>query len=112
MNTQKEVYSTIKTKSGSTIQLKKCTRPTVQTKEIYTALNLKHKPYNIKKIRCTINAHFCFVMSLILEYYVIETASWVTQKSVVGYYRLPMDHIPTVLMWNVPIRVMTRSNLL
>ena len=49
MNTQKEVYSTIKTKSGSTIQLKKCTRPTVQTKEIYTALSLKHKPYNIKK---------------------------------------------------------------
>ena len=39
----------IKTKSGSTIQLKKCTRPTVQTKEIYTALSLKHKPYNIKK---------------------------------------------------------------
>ena len=49
MNTQKEVYSTIKTKSGSTIQLKKCTRPTAQTKEIYTALSLKHKPYNIKK---------------------------------------------------------------
>jgi hypothetical protein len=49
MNTQKEVTSTFKTNQGETIMIKKCSTPSVRTKEIYDALNYKHNPYFMKK---------------------------------------------------------------
>lgn len=49
MNTQKEVTSTIKCKSGKVIMIKKCSTPTVEAKQIYDALDYKKLPYFMKK---------------------------------------------------------------
>ena len=49
MNTQKEVTTTMKTKSGKTIMIKKCSVPTVEAKQIYDALGYKYTPYFLKK---------------------------------------------------------------
>lgn len=49
MNTQKEVTSTMKSKKGKTIMLKKCSTPTIEAKQIYDALGYKYNPYYMKK---------------------------------------------------------------
>ena len=49
MNTQKEVSTSMKSKSGETIHIKKCSVPTASVKEIYDALQLKQQPYFMKK---------------------------------------------------------------
>ena len=49
MNTQKEVTSTIKCKNGKIITIKKCSTPTVQTKQIYDAMGYRYAPYYMKK---------------------------------------------------------------
>jgi len=49
MNTQKEVTTTMKTKTGEKIMIKKCSTPSVEARQIYDALNYKHNPYYIKK---------------------------------------------------------------
>lgn len=49
MNTQKEVTSTMKTKSNTMLRIKKCSIPTINTKQIYDALNQKYQPYFMKK---------------------------------------------------------------
>lgn len=49
MNTQKEVTSTLKCKSGKIIMIKKCSTPSVEAKQIYDALDYKHNPYFMKK---------------------------------------------------------------
>lgn len=49
MNTQKEVLSTMKCKSGKTIMIKKCSTPSVEAKQIYDALGYKYNPYFMKK---------------------------------------------------------------
>ena len=49
MNTQKEVISSMRCKSGKIIMIKKCSSPTVQAKQIYDALDYKYSPYFMKK---------------------------------------------------------------
>jgi hypothetical protein len=49
MNTQKEVTTSMKSKSEETIHIKKCSAPSAPVKEIYDALQLKHQPYFMKK---------------------------------------------------------------
>lgn len=49
MNTQKEVTSTMKSKAGKIIMIKKCSTPTVEAKQIYNALGYKYNPYFMKK---------------------------------------------------------------
>jgi len=49
MNTQKEVISTMKCKSGKIIMIKKCSTPTVEAKQIYDALGYNYNPYFMKK---------------------------------------------------------------
>jgi len=49
MNTQKEITSTLETKNEKKIYLKKCSKPNVDAKQIYEALDLKHSPYVLKK---------------------------------------------------------------
>jgi len=49
MNTQKEVYSTMKNKKDETIIIKKCSVPSIQAKQIYEALEYDTNPYYMKK---------------------------------------------------------------
>lgn len=49
MNTQKEVTTSMKSKNGKTIHMKKCSVPNTSVKEIYDALQLEYQPYFMKK---------------------------------------------------------------
>ncbi|URA10735.1 hypothetical protein [Thermospira aquatica] len=49
MNTQKLITSEMKTRTGRTIYIKKCSKPIVRVREIYHALNYKECPFFQKK---------------------------------------------------------------
>jgi transposase len=49
MNSQKIVTTTIETPKGETIQIRQCSEPSTQTKELYTKLNYKTIPLPRKK---------------------------------------------------------------
>ncbi|MDT8442644.1 MAG: IS1634 family transposase, partial [Desulfuromonadales bacterium] len=49
MNTQKLVTSSMKTKTGKIIRIKKSSLPKVKVKEIYNALGFKYQPFSMKK---------------------------------------------------------------
>lgn len=49
MNTQKAVTSTMQTRTGRTIHLKKCSEPEAPVREIYQALQYKDRPFWQKK---------------------------------------------------------------
>lgn len=49
MNTQKVVMSSMRSKSGHTIYIKKCSDPDTEAAEIYRALNFKDRPFWEKK---------------------------------------------------------------
>lgn len=49
MNTHKLITSEMKTRTGRTIYIKKCSKPIVRVKEIYQALNYKERPFWQKK---------------------------------------------------------------
>ncbi len=49
MNTQKLVTSSIKTKTGNLVRIKKSSVPQVKVKQIYDATGCKYQPYTMKK---------------------------------------------------------------
>lgn len=49
MNTQMEIITTMKQKSGKMLRVKKCSTPTTNVKQIYDALGLKYQPYFLRK---------------------------------------------------------------
>lgn len=49
MNTQKMVTTSMKTKDGKLIRIKKSSLPKVKVTEIYDALNFKYQPFGMKK---------------------------------------------------------------
>ena len=49
MNTQKEVTTNMRTKSGELLRIKKCSQPSLEVKNIYDALALQYQPYRMKK---------------------------------------------------------------
>ena len=49
MNTQKVITTTMKTPTGQTIRLKKCSEPETDVREIYHALKYKDRPFWQKK---------------------------------------------------------------
>jgi len=49
MNTQKLVTTSMKTKDGKLIRIKKSSLPRVKVSEIYDALNFRYQPYGMKK---------------------------------------------------------------
>jgi transposase len=49
MNTQKLVTTSMKTKDGKLIRIKKSGLPRVKVSEIYDALNFRYQPYGMKK---------------------------------------------------------------
>lgn len=49
MNTQKVITTTMNTKTGNTIRLKKCSDPEAEVREIYQALGYKDRPFWEKK---------------------------------------------------------------
>ena len=49
MNTQKVITTTLQTKTGKTIYMKKCSEPQASVREIYNALNYKDRPFWQKK---------------------------------------------------------------
>ena len=49
MNTQKGIITIIKSKTGKSIRMKKCSTPTTNVRNIYDALGLKYQPYFLKK---------------------------------------------------------------
>ncbi len=49
MNTQKMVTSSMKTKGGKLIRIKKSSLPKMKVREIYDALDFKYQPFTMKK---------------------------------------------------------------
>jgi len=49
MNTQKLVTSSVKTKTGKLIRIKKSSLPRVKVQEIYDTLGFKYQPFIMKK---------------------------------------------------------------
>lgn len=49
MNTQKEVTTNMRTKSGELLRIKKCSQPSLEVTSIYDALALQYQPYRMKK---------------------------------------------------------------